>query len=77
MERGTSKTQLFAHPPQGGDADFSSLDYWEASPTIKAAIELFSRNLQETIDFLDNACTADRLSWISEVFKEIFAKLKS
>ena len=52
-------------------------DYWENSPAINAEIELFSRNLQETIDFLDNDCTADQLSWMSEVFEEISAKLQS
>ena len=52
-------------------------DYWETSPTIKCEIELFTRNLQETIDFLDNDCTAEQLSWMSEVFEEISAKLQS
>ena len=52
-------------------------DYWETSPTIKAEIELFTRNLQETVQFLDSDCTADQLSWMSEVFEEISAKLQS
>ena len=52
-------------------------DYWETSPTIKCEIELFTRNLQETIDFLDNDCTAEQLVWLSEVFEEISAKLQS
>ena len=52
-------------------------DYYETSPTIKAEIELFSRNLQETVQFLDNDCTADQLIWLSEVFEEISAKLQS
>ncbi len=52
-------------------------DYWENSPAINAKIELFAKNLQETIDFLDNDCTADQLSWMSEVFEEISAKLQS
>lgn len=52
-------------------------DYWENSPAINAEIELFTRNLQETIGFLDNDCTADQLSWMSEVFEEISAKLQS
>ena len=60
------------------DKDLSELpDYWETSPAIKAEIELFTRNLQETIQFLDNDCTADQLSWLSEVFEEISAKLQS
>ena len=52
-------------------------DYWETSPTIKCEIELFTRNLQETIDFLDNDCTAEQLSWMAEVFEEISEKLQS
>ena len=52
-------------------------DYWENSPAINAEIELFAKNLQETIGFLDNDCTADQLSWMSEVFEEISAKLQS
>ena len=52
-------------------------DYWETSPAIKAEIALFTRNLQETVAFLDNDCTADQLSWMSEVYEEISAKLQS
>ena len=52
-------------------------DYWEKSPAINAEIELFSRNLQETVDFLDNDCTGEQLVWLSEVFEEISAKLQS
>ena len=60
------------------DKDLSELpDYWETSPAIKAEIELFTRNLQETVDFLDNDCTEEQLLWLSEVFEEISAKLQS
>ena len=52
-------------------------DFWETSPVIKAEIELFTRNLQETIQFLDNECTAEQLAWLSEVFDPISAKLQS
>ena len=52
-------------------------DYYETSPTIKAEIELISKNLQDTIQFLDNDCTAKQLVWMSEVFEEISAKLQS
>ena len=52
-------------------------DYWETSPAINAEIALFTRNLQETVQFLDNDCTADQLSWMSEVYEEISAKLQS
>lgn len=52
-------------------------DYWEKSPAIKAEIELFSRNLQDTVDFLNNECTEEQLLWLSEVFEEISANLQS
>ena len=51
-------------------------DYYEF-PSIKAEIELFSRNLKETIDFLDHDCTKDQLAWMSDVFGQISANLKS
>ena len=51
--------------------------YWDTSAPIKAEIELFTRNLPETVAFLDNDCTADQLSWMSEIFDEISAKLQS
>ena len=52
-------------------------DYWETSPAIKAEIALFTRDLRETVAFLDNDCTADQLTWMGEVFEEISAKLQS
>ncbi len=52
-------------------------DYYEKSPTIKAEIKLFTRNVQETIDFLDNDCIGEQLIWLSEVFDEISSKLQS
>ena len=52
-------------------------DYYETSSTIKAEIEMLSRDLNETVQFLDNDCTAEQLVWISEVFEEISARLQS
>ena len=52
-------------------------DYYETSSTINAEIDLLARNLQETVDFLDNDCTEEQLVWLSEVFEEISAKLQS
>ena len=52
-------------------------DYENISQTIKPEIALFTRSLHETVQFLDNECTADQLSWMSEVFEEISAKLQS
>ena len=50
---------------------------WDDMKSIKATIQLFTANLQETIDFLDNDCTADQFSWMSEVFDDISEKLQS
>ena len=40
-------------------------------------IEILSRNIEETIEFLDVECTADEFSWISEVFLEVAEKTQS
>ena len=37
-------------------------------------VEILTRNVKDTIWFFENECTADELSWISEVFDEIFEK---
>lgn len=37
----------------------------------KKLIALFTENINESIKFLDNYCTADQFSWLSEVFDEI------
>ncbi len=46
-------------------------DYWEA------ALEIFSKNIDETIDFFKNDCTDEELFWISEIFEELIAKTQS
>ena len=50
---------------------------WDDMKSIKATIQLFTADLQQTIEFLDNDCTADQFSWMSEVFDEISEKLQS
>lgn len=37
----------------------------------KEKIELLSRNINNTIIFLENDCTAEDFSWLSEVFEEV------
>ena len=34
-------------------------------------VSLFTEDINESISFLDNDCTADQFSWLSEVFDEI------
>ena len=46
-------------------------DYWEA------AVEIFSKNIDETIDFFQNECTDEELFWLSEIFEELIAKTQS
>ena len=52
-------------------------DYGDGSPVILAEIAVLSRNLQDTVNFLDHDCTADQLSWMGEVYAEVSANLKS
>ena len=40
-------------------------------------IEILSRNMEETIAFLENECTADDLIWISEVCDDVVDKTQS
>ena len=51
-------------------------DYYEF-PAVQAEIALFSRNLEETVHFLDRACDTDQLGWMSKGFYQISANLKS
>lgn len=37
----------------------------------KKLISLITENINKSIEFLDNDCTADQFSWLSEVFDEI------
>ena len=46
-------------------------DYWEA------VVEIFSKNIDETIDFFQNECTDEELFWLSEIFEELIAKTQS
>ena len=40
-------------------------------------IEILSRNIDDTIVFLENDCTADEFSWLSEVFDDVAEKPQS
>ena len=40
-------------------------------------VEILSRDINETILFMDTDCTADEFSWISEIFDEIVKKTQS
>lgn len=40
-------------------------------------INILSRNIEDTIAFLENECTADEFSWLSEVFDDVAEKTQS
>ena len=40
-------------------------------------IEILSRNMEDTIRFLENECTADEFSWLSEIFDDVTEKTQS
>lgn len=43
----------------------------------KKEIELLSQNINETITFLENDCTAEEFSWLSEIFEEVAKRTQS
>lgn len=44
---------------------------WDNTPVIKEMIKLFIYNMNETIEFIENECTAEQFSWLSEIFDDI------
>lgn len=40
-------------------------------------IDILSRNIEDTIEFLENECTANEFSWLSEVFDYVAEKTQS
>ena len=54
-----------------GDIDYDN------NPVIKKSIELFSEDINATIEFLENQCTGEQFIWLSEIFEEIAEKTQS
>jgi len=54
-------------------------DVWEhfIKQCWKEETEILSRNIDDTIDFLENECTADEFSWLSEVFDDVAERTQS
>ena len=52
-------------------------NYAVIEPLWEKEIELFTRDIHDTINFLQNDCTASQFSWMSEVWDEIAEKTKS
>lgn len=40
-------------------------------------IEILSRNIEDTIYFLENDCTEEEFSWLSEIFDDVAEKTQS
>ena len=59
--------RIQVHPNNSYETD----RYW------KLETDLLSKNINDTIDFLDDDCTADEFSWISEIFDDIVEKTQS
>lgn len=52
------------------------IDY-DHNPIIKAMIELFTKDVKQTIQFLETECTGEQIIWISEILDEIIEITKS
>ena len=51
--------------------DYGVKQCWEEE------IAILSRNIDDTINFLESDCTADEFSWLSEVFDDVAEKTQS
>ena len=54
-------------------------DEWDhgVEQCMKEEIEMLSRNIDDTIAFLETDCTADEFSWLSEIFDDVAEKTQS
>lgn len=54
-------------------------DEWEfgVEQCWEQEINILSEDIQQTIAFLDNECTADEFSWLSEIFERVAEKTQS
>ena len=54
-----------------GDIDYDN------DQIIQDTIQLMTRDISATIDFLENDCTEEQFIWFSEIFDEVAEKSKS
>lgn len=52
------------------------IDY-DHNPIIQAMIELFAKDVEQTVRFFEMECTEEQTIWISEILDEIIEKTKS
>jgi hypothetical protein len=50
---------------------------FDHDPVIVESIALLTENIDLTIHFLENECTGDQFTWMSEIFDEIVEKTQS
>ena len=50
----------------------SEYQWNEADDIWKLEAKELAENLEETINFLENQCTAEEMSWISETYEDLF-----
>ena len=58
------------------EALVGDIDY-ESEPVIQDSIKLLTKDIDSTIDFLDNECSGRQLVWISEIFDELVEATQS
>ncbi len=52
------------------------VDY-DINPIIKQMVTLMTKDINETIHFIDTECSGEQLVWLSEIFDEIAETSKS
>ena len=65
------RTSITKRATTDDEWDYGVKQCWEEE------IEILSRNIDDTIAFLENDCTADEFSWLSEVFDDVAEKTQS
>lgn len=50
---------------------------WDKTPPFIEAIKVLSKNLQETVEFIEQDCTPEQLVWMSVIALDVAANLKS
>ncbi len=65
------RTSITKRAATDDEWDYGVKQCWEEE------IEILSRNINDTIAFLENDCTADEFSWLSEVFDDVAEKTQS
>ena len=54
-------------------------DHWDYGIEMcwNKLIDMLTKDINETIDFLENVCSPDEINWTSEIFEDIVQKTNS